>query len=41
VQVLGSYLRLLPRALAERRRIDRRRTVPAQALLDRWLQRSR
>jgi GT2 family glycosyltransferase len=41
VQVLGSFLRLLPRALAERRRIDRRRTVPAQALLDRWLQPSR
>jgi GT2 family glycosyltransferase len=40
-RVLASYLRLLPRALRERRRIDRRREVPAQALLDRWLQQTR
>jgi GT2 family glycosyltransferase len=41
LRVLASYLRLLPRVLAERRRIDRGRQVGAQALLDRWLQQTR
>ena len=34
---LGAYVRLLPAALAERRRLRRRRTVDDQQLLDRWV----
>lgn len=37
-KVTASYLRLLPAMLAERRRINRTRTVPSHELLARWLQ---
>jgi hypothetical protein len=36
LQSLAAYARLVPRALADRRRLRRRRTVDDRRLLEQW-----